>query len=369
MKRKIFTFVLLAIVGFSSSVFTQILKLDGYNLPPDFDRTWDILVGDFNNDGFEDLFCINEATHCRLYLNETIDSDGDGFINFSESDSEIPDFGIDNRSGAVIDINNDKLLDILIGRSGRSGTGGLQNILLVNKGNALFSIDTLENWQQISTFSTQDIVLCDIDLDEDQDIITANGFVDCKANPHGQRRKERNCVYFNIGDTNGDGIDNYVDPDENVLTQNNVWDRADNSTNLAVGDIDGNGYPDLVFANFEEKNRLYLNYGDLDNDGFVNFIDATDSLLPDQKSTDNSRDVCLADFDGDEDLDLFVLNDRGRDRLFFYDSSVGHYIDVTEMVICLPSPLMKLNGKLMLTILTMMETLIFLSQQIRIGFS
>ncbi len=95
---------------------------------------------------------------------------------------------------------------------------------------------------------------------------------------------------------------------------------------VAVGDIDGDGDPDVVFGN-EGQSRLLL------NDGRGRFTDATGTHLP--QSLLRTRDVALGDVDGDGDLDLVLGNwwsywsyDGPQTRLYRNDGA-GVFVDAT----------------------------------------
>src|SRR5262245_1238767 len=97
---------------------------------------------------------------------------------------------------------------------------------------------------------------------------------------------------------------------------------------IAVGDVNGDGCPDLVCANMGgngEQNTLYL------NDGFGGFVDVTATHLP--PALDTTVAVVLGDVDGDGDLDLFFANytysNPIRSRLCLNDGT-GHFTDVTN---------------------------------------
>ncbi len=100
-----------------------------------------------------------------------------------------------------------------------------------------------------------------------------------------------------------------------------------NGGGVAVGDVDGNGYPDLYFSSNLGPNRLYLNKG-----GYV-FEDATEAAGvkgPEGWKTG----VAMADVDGDGDLDLFLcavsyLTMHGRNVLYINDGH-GHFVDRTQ---------------------------------------
>lgn len=112
-------------------------------------------------------------------------------------------------------------------------------------------------------------------------------------------------------------------PDFNILNYLYYY----NGGGVAVGDVDGNGYPDLYFSSNLGPNRLYLNKG-----GYV-FEDATESAGvkgPEGWKTG----VTMADVDGDGDLDLFVcavnhLTMQGHNVLYINDGR-GHFTDQTK---------------------------------------
>lgn len=86
---------------------------------------------------------------------------------------------------------------------------------------------------------------------------------------------------------------------------------AHNGSGVAIGDVDGDGRPDLYFCALEGPNRLYRNLG---NWRFTQ-LPPDDAACADQLSTG----AAFADVDGDGDLDLLVNGIRTGTRLFLND--------------------------------------------------
>jgi len=86
-------------------------------------------TGDFNNDGFSDLFVTNGSnTSSLLYQNN-----GNGTFSNVTTQTGIPALGLNPKGAAFVDFNNDGFLDLYVVRDGE------QNIFLANDGAGKFS--------------------------------------------------------------------------------------------------------------------------------------------------------------------------------------------------------------------------------------
>ena len=305
-------------------------RLDGYNLPPDFCSTLKMDSADVDGDGDLDIFCAQDHQPSRLYINVG-DRDGDGIVNFVNRPGRLPPDSLMIFDSEIEDVTGDGRPEIFAVRAKTYGYGAQRNFLYVNTGSGVF-YDGSSNWAQDPPSSSQGIELCDLDGDLDLDIVVANGFVDAKLEAQPQYYlKERNRIYLNEGDTDDDGVPNFFDPYTDPDTRHNVWARLDNTQDIGCADINGDSLTDIVFANFADTNMIYLNLGDTDEDGIPNFAAATTSLLQaGEIYGDSTRDVCLADLDFDGDQDLFVMNTNSRNRLYLYYDSLGKFTEATE---------------------------------------
>jgi hypothetical protein len=94
---------------------------------------------------------------------------------------------------------------------------------------------------------------------------------------------------------------------------------------FAIGDVNGDGFPDVALGNSGKGARNFLWLSDPARAGY--FIDATKTHLPDVH--DATQDIALADLDGDGDLDMVVGNEVPPNRLLLNDGR-GRFTDASD---------------------------------------
>jgi hypothetical protein len=191
------------------------------------------------------------------------------------------------------DIDNDGDLDILIPHE------FAPNLLLLNDGSGVFSFAS-------GRFSTQsndseDVNVADLDHDGDLDAI----FVAEDNATHELYAGNGDATFHNVSSLLPKTIANAV----------------------AVGDLDGDTFADLVLGN-QGQDLVLMNRGAgslHQTPSQRTFVDETDQRLPPENIT--TQDVELSDVDRDGDLDLVCGNEGGNQLLI--NNGTGHFTDET----------------------------------------
>lgn len=184
---------------------------------------------------------------------------------------------------AVGDLDGDGDLDIVVAQE------FAPNTLLLNDGAGAFSNASAR--LPAEARDSEDVGIADFDGDGDLDVVVVSE--DDMVNE----------FYLN----NGAGA--FTDA-QSRLPVTGV------SNALAVADITGDGFPDILIGN-NGQNVLLV------NDGAGSFHDETDTRLP--AGGDLTQDIEFGDVDGDGDLDILVGNEDNN-RLLMNDGS-GVFVD------------------------------------------
>ena len=273
----------------------------------------------------------------------SFDDDGDRDFILAHGEA-LAEFSMD---AAALDIDNDGDLDVLVAVEFSA------NRLFVNDGTGVLKE---ESWRlPRAVHDSEDIAAADFDGDGDLDVVVVSE--DDETNEH--YINQGTGVFLEAGhllpvrgisnavealDVNLDGAPDLIigNRGQNFVLVNDGAGRFRDETatrlpvqgettqDIAVGDVDGDGDADLVFANEEGLDRLVL------NDGAGRFVPAPEGHLPSPPTATDSRDVELADVDGDGDLDLFFgivgwgkESRVARNRLLINDGT-GVFTDETD---------------------------------------
>ncbi len=274
----------------------------------DTDYSMGVSVGDFDNDGFQDIHVANFGRN-RLMKNN-----GDGTFTEIAVASGIADTGF-GASCTWVDLNDDGNLDLFavnyvsldpdnyrlctLDHEGKQY--GItchprtllptRDVVFRSHGDGHFSDDSLQaGLQQSPAAQGLGVVAADLDADGDTDIYVANDSV-------------ANDLWINQG---GGKLSN------DAISSGTAFNRSgqrEAGMGVVVGDIDGDGRPDLFVTNYYgETNTLYRN----ETEGF--FLDVTDEFgLGSSSRLRLGFGTSLFDVDNDSWLDLFVANGHVHD--------------------------------------------------------
>lgn len=250
----------------------------------DSDNTLALLMADVDGDGDLDLIAGNESgSPNRVYLND--DGMGGSWVG-----SDLPGSSTqDTTSLALGDVDGDGDPDLIVGNQAAT------NRLYRNNGSGVFTDAGAVTSDVHTTYALQ---MTDVDGDGDLDLIAGNGTGAFSR------------VYLN-----DDGLgSNWTGSDLPGSNSQSTW-------SLALGDVDGDGDPDLVLGNYEQTNRLYRNGG---SGGFT----AAGSI---GSQTDITFALSLVDVDGDGALDLIAGNFIEANRLYLNNGSSDPFANVNAI--------------------------------------
>ena len=213
-------------------------------------------VGDFNNDGLLDMFFAGNRVPNKFYLNKggltfQDNTEGAGFQNTNDWSNGV----------AVVDINQDGLLDIYVSVLGNYLQFQSFNKLYINKGNNTEGVPQFEEQSKqygldLVGLGTQ-ATFFDYDLDGDLDMFQLNHSIHNNGT-FGPRAAFQGKFHPLSGDRffrNDNG--KYTEVTKTIGIFSNALGYG---LGLAVGDINLDGYPDMYIGNdFHENDYLYIN--------------------------------------------------------------------------------------------------------------
>ncbi len=335
----------------------------------------DVDVADVDSDGDLDLVFANLAEPSTLYLNNLNDPGATTLDSIPDWSTSRGDRTI---AIALADVDGDGDLDLICGNADQLSTAYL---------NLTPPLETMPSWESAGPAinRTKSVALGDVDNDGDLDLVCGNGGAEAmvsalyrndsgrlETTPAWSSGELRYTASIALARVNGDdridlvcgnqGINGEASTAyENigaVFTAAPTWvsEPQEVTTSIAIGDVNGDGFVDLVCGNGADSSTVYLNLGttfdtrpawhsnaalrtsgvtlgDVDRDGDLDLVCGNNgdpstmykndgemfSSAPAWSSSQElfTTDVALGDLDGDGDLDLVCANNPQATTAYF----------------------------------------------------
>lgn len=220
--------------------------------------------GDFNNDGFMDLYFTGNQKQNQLFLNKgNKNGDGIGFEDVTNKSFENSQKGATDWSNgvSVVDINQDGKLDIYVSQVGGFEAFKAHNLLYIcqeitKEGIPIYAEKSKEYGLDLVGFGTQ-AVFFDDDLDGDLDMFQLNHSVH-QNGTFGAKNLFEGTFHPLAGDRffeNQEG--KYIEITRTAGINSSALGYG---LGIGVGDVNFDGYPDIYIGNdFHENDYLYIN--------------------------------------------------------------------------------------------------------------
>lgn len=321
-KKKLFTSVSSEHSGIHFN--NQIIETDSINVL-DFENIYNgagVGIGDFNNDGLQDIYFAGNMVTNKLYLNK-------GDFKFEDVTEKAGVNGKDRwcRGVAVVDINNDGRQDIYVCASIKKNAAERENLLYINQGvdnnsNLVFKEMAAEYGLNDTTHSTM-ASFFDCDNDGDLDVYIVVNQIIRKDFPNQFRPRMLKGEHPSTGRLyRNDWSTSLKHPVfTNISLQAGITIEGYGHS-ASVTDINKDGWKDILVANdYISQNILYIN----NRDG--TFSDKITSYFKHTSANAMGTDVADINNDGLQDVIELDMNpeDNFRKKMMMNANSYQTY--------------------------------------------
>ncbi|MBI3473716.1 MAG: CRTAC1 family protein [Candidatus Solibacter usitatus] len=205
-----------------------------------------VAAADFDNDGWPDIYVACDQTPSRLYHNLR-----NGKFEERGVEAGVA-YNFDGRlqSGmglAVADYDGDGFLDIA-----KTNFSGDLTSLYRNEDGRFFSDVSREAGLGVNQLLGWGVLFLDVDGDGRRDLVIANGHIypELDRAQVGERYRQKTLLYRNLGNGRFADITRMAGP---------AFEPLRPARGMAAGDLDGDGYPEIVIVNMNETPSLLKN--------------------------------------------------------------------------------------------------------------
>ncbi len=260
-----------------------------------------VILGDYDKDGYPDIFVSNKGGHNVLFHNNH-----DGTFSDVTEAAGVYDTGFS--MGSVMgDIDNDGIPDIYVAKGGRIEID--TNRLFRGLGNGKFEDVTASCGAGVKEF-TYGSMLCDFDHDGKLDLFLSNYGVNSKNRLFHNESTPGHIKFVEVTDAAG-------------ITEHG-W-----SWSATAVDVNNDGWDDIYVSRGRypagEPNKLYLN---VSTPGHIKFADISKESGLDDKNW--ALGTAFADYDNDGNMDCYISNYVGPNKLMKGDGT-GHFVETTHI--------------------------------------